>query len=108
MFIVASDLHEWERETHNFSLQNTNTNAYTVDAVQTLYVELFCTPKSSMKNPSLRVSGHGGSTKRTFIVENFAEVENGQWTTDGATGEQGYIDDERSCFSTWDDNEQSV
>ena len=25
--------------------------------------------------------------------------------TDEVTGEQGYVDDERSCFWTWDDNE---
>ena len=29
---------------------------------------LFCTPKSSMENPSLRVNKHGGSTSRTFIL----------------------------------------
>ena len=58
-----------------------------------------------MENPSLRVGGHGGSTNRTFIVENYAEDEYGQWPTDEVTGEQGYIDDERSCFWTWDDTE---
>ena len=60
-----------------------------------------------MENPSLRVSGHGGSTSRTFIVEDYPEDEYGQWATDEAPGEQGYIDDERSCFWTWDDNEQA-
>ena len=67
--------------------------AYTLDAERTVFVELFRTPKSSMENPSLRVSGHGG-TNRTFIVENCAEDEYGQWATDEATGEQGHIDDE--------------
>ena len=49
------------------------------------------------------MSGHGGSTNRTFIVEDYAD-ECGQWAADEATGEQG-IDDERSSFWTWDDNE---
>ena len=40
-----------------------------------------------MENPSLRVSGHVSSVY------------------DEVTGEQGYIDDERSCFWTWDDTE---
>ena len=75
------------------------------EAVRTVFVELFCTPKSSMENPSLRVSGHGSSTNRTFIVENYAEHEFGRWATDDVTGEQGYVDDERSFFWTWDDNE---
>ena len=41
------------------------------------------------------------------ICENrvHAEDEFGQWTKDEVTGEQGYVDDERSCFWTWDDTE---
>ena len=60
-----------------------------------------------MQNPSLFVSGHDGSTNRTFIFEDYPEDEYGQWATDEVTGEQGYIDDERSCFWTWDDTEYS-
>ena len=58
-----------------------------------------------MEDPSLRVSGHGSSMNRTFIVEDCAEDDFGQWAIDEVTGEQGYIDDGRSCFRTWDDNE---
>ena len=75
--------------------------ACTLDAVQTVFVDVFCSPKSSMENPTLFVSGHDGSTNRTFIVEDYPEDEYGQWATDEVTGEQGYIDDERSCFWTW-------
>ena len=32
---------------------------------------------------------------RTFIVEDFAEDEIGQWAKDEVTGEQGYIDNEK-------------
>ena len=49
-----------------------------------------------MENPPLRVSGHGGSTNRTFIVEDSVEDEFGQWATDEVTGERCYTDDERS------------
>ena len=66
-----------------------NVTDYTLDAVQTVFVELFCSPKSSLENPSLRVRGHGDSTSTTFIVENYAEDEYGQWATDEATGEKG-------------------
>ena len=58
-----------------------------------------------MENPTLRVNKHSGSTSRTFIVEDSTEDEFGQWATDEVTVEQGYIDDERSCFWTWDHNE---
>ena len=106
MFMVVSDLSEAQRETHKFpSLQGMNVIAYTFEAVRTVFVELFCTPKSSMENLSLRVSGHGSSMNRTFIVEDYAEDDFGPWATDEVAGEQGYIDDKRSCFWIWDDTE---
>ena len=58
-----------------------------------------------MENPSLRVSGHASSMNRTFIVEHYAEDDFGQRANDEVTGEQGYIDEKRSCFWTWDDTE---
>ena len=72
--------------------------AYTFEAVRTVFVELFCTLKSSTENPSLRANKDGSHTSRTFIVEDFIEDEFGPWATDEATGEQGYVDDEASCF----------
>ena len=78
-----------------------NVTVYTFEAVRTVFVELFCTPKSSMENCSLRVSGHSSSMNRTFIVEDYVEDDFGPWDIDEATSEQGYIDDERSCFWTW-------
>ena len=71
---------------------------YTLEAVKTVLVELCSTPKRSLENPSLRVSGHGSSMNRTFIVEGCAEDEFGRWAVGEVTVEQGYID-ERSCFS---------
>ena len=39
----------------------------------------------------------------TFIVEECAEDVFEQSAKDEVTGEHGYVDDERSCFWTWDD-----
>ena len=54
MFIVATDLSEAQRErlTNSLSLQGMDICAYTFETVRTVFVELFCTPKSSMENPS--------------------------------------------------------
>ena len=35
----------------------------TFEAVRTVFVEMFCTPKSLMENPSLHVSGHVSSMR---------------------------------------------
>ena len=88
MYTVASDLSEAQRErlTNSFSLQGMNVTAYTFETVRTVFVEVFCT---------LHGSGHGSSVNRTFIVEDYAVDQFGQWAKGGVTGEQGYIDDER-------------
>ena len=57
-----------------------------------------------MENPSLRVSGLVNSMNRTFIVEDYAGDEFGQWAKDEVTSEQG-VDDQRSCFWTWDNTQ---
>ena len=72
----------------------------TFENARTVFVELFYTPKSSMENQSLRVSKHVNNINTSFIVEDNAEDEFGQWAKDEVTGEQGYVDDERSCFWT--------
>ena len=74
-------------------LQEVDVTAYTFEKVRTVFVELFCTPKKSMENPSLGVNGHGGSTSRTFIVEDFIADIFGQWARDEATGEQRCVDE---------------
>ena len=107
MFVVASDLSEAQRErlSSSLSLQGVNVTAYTFGAERTVFVELLCTPIGAMENPSLRVNRYGGQTGRKFIVENVIEDEFGQWATDEETGEQGYVDDEGSCFWTWNNKE---
>ena len=103
MFIIASDV--TEALTSSLSLKGLNVTVGTFEAVKTTYLELLCAPRSSMENPSLRASGHVSSVNRTFIVEEYAEDDFGQWTKNEVASEQGHVDDERSCFWTWDDTE---
>ena len=58
MFVVANDLSGAQRERleSSLSLQGVEVTAYTLEAARTVFVDLFCTPKSSMENPSLRVN----------------------------------------------------
>ena len=75
MFIVASDVIEAQRErlTSSLSLKGMNTTTSTFQALRTTFLVLFCTPKSSMENPSLRVSGLVSSMNRMCIVDDYAE-----------------------------------
>ena len=67
-----------ERLASYLALKGMNITVYTFEAVRTVFVELFCTPKRSMENPSVRVSGHVSNMNRTFIVEDYAEDDFGQ------------------------------
>ena len=54
-----------------------------------------------MENPSLRVNEQGGRSARAGRTPSWKillKTKYGQWAIDELTGEQGYIDDERSCF----------
>ena len=83
-----------------------NITTYTFEAVRTTFLESICTPKRlDGKSLAPCVSGHVRSMNRKFIEEDCAEDDFGQWAKDEVTGEQGYVDDERSCFWTWDDTE---
>ena len=93
-----------ERLTSSLSLQGMNVTVYTLEAVKTVFVELFYTPERSMENPSLRVSGQGSSMNRTFIVEECAEDESGRWALDEVTGEHGALTMRDQVFRTWVDN----
>ena len=94
-----------ERLTNSFPLKRMNIIVYTFETKRTRFLESICAMKSSIENLSLRVSGHVSGMNRTFIVEDYAEDDFGQRAIDEVTGEQGCVDDERSCFWTWDDTE---
>ena len=71
VLIVASDLSEAQRERlmSAFNLQGMDVTAYTFEAVRKVFVNLFCTSKSSKENFSLRVNKYGSHASRTFIAE---------------------------------------
>ena len=60
--------------------------AYTLDTVQTVFVGLFCTLKSSMENPSLRVSGNGSSASNWKAISTMKDHVLGHETTMSALG----------------------
>ena len=69
MFTVASDLSEILRTrlTRCLCIQGMDVTAHTFEKVRAVFVELFCTPKSSMENPSLRTRRYS-DLSRDFAV----------------------------------------
>ena len=111
--IDARDLSELQRErlTSSLSIQGMDVTTYTFKRVKVAFDQLFCTPRSSMDNPSLRTSrikdplSRYCSFNRTFKVQDGSKENFEQWAADELSREQGYVDVKKnSCFWSCDDN----
>ena len=69
-------------------------------------MELFCAPRSSLDNPSIRVSGQGNHY-RTFCVleDGTLEGASGYWVQDDESGQEGFMGEFEDTFWTYDDTE---
>ncbi len=89
---------------------------YSFEVVKEAYLELFCAPRSSLDNPSLRAgskgqnpssraSGQGQYGRRSFCVleDGALEGADGYWVQDQETLEEGFIEEFEDIFWTWDD-----
>ena len=101
VFIVASDLTEPQRErlTSTMTLKGIRIENYTFEAIKEVFLELFCAPRSSLDNPSLRASGQG-SGPRSFVVLEDGTMDGaaGHWVQDDETGEEGFIGETDDTF----------
>ena len=105
MVTVQADLSEQQREklTTHMSLRGITLQGYTFEQIRECMIELFCAPRSSLENPSYRVSGQG----RTFAVLDYGELEgsHGYWAECEETGEEGFLPDFEEVFWVYDDDQ---
>ena len=75
---------------------------YTFQDVREVTIELFCAPKSSIDNPSLR----SVTAVRSFCVLDDGEMEgqDGYWVQDDETGEDSFLPEFDDVFWTYDDD----
>ena len=103
-FIVLADLSEPQRErlTSTLTLRGYTVQMYTFEVVREVFLELFCMPKSSLDNPSLRTGGG----QRAFCILDQGEVagEYGYWAEDDETGEEGFLPEMEDVFWTFQDD----
>ena len=97
VFLVQADLNENQRERFvtSMSLRQIDMAQYTYLQVKQLFMELFCTTRTGIADPTIR-----HVRRSTFLVldEGECEGETGYWVTEEETGDEGfvslYIDDE--------------
>ena len=101
--VVLADLQEaqGERFSSTMSLRGLTISDYTFDAVREVMIELFCAPKSSIDNPSLRTV----HAVRSFCVLDDGELDGqtGYWVEDDETGDEGFLPEFDDVLWVYDD-----
>ena len=90
VFLVQADLNEIQRERFvtSMSLRQIEMNQYMYLQVKQLFIELFCTTRTGIADPTIR-----HSKRSTFLVseEGECEGEQGYWAVEEETGEEGFV-----------------
>ena len=65
---------------------------YRLNELREVYLEIFCTTKTSVDNPLLAPSVHGG--RKTFLVidEGYLDNQEGYWVEDEEDGAEGFLE----------------
>ncbi len=100
---VLADLSEQQRERFAATMaqRGRRVERYTVELVREAFIELFCAPRSSLENPSLRTSADTG---RSFCIIDEGDLEgtSGYWVEDDDTGEVGFLPEFDDTFWLFD------
>ena len=92
VMVVQADLTEMQRErfASSMSLRGMSVQQYTTMAVRDMFIELFCAPRSSLENPSLRTGTV--QNQRSFCILEEGEMDGvtGYWAEDDDTGDVGF------------------
>eukprot|EP00439_Symbiodinium_sp_Y106_P031469 s5235_g3.t1 len=80
---------------------------YNTAELREVYLEIFCTTKTTVDNPLLAPSGHGG--RKTFLVieEGHLDGSEGYWVEDEDDGAEGFLEADEDAFWIYDEENHS-
>ncbi|OLQ08360.1 hypothetical protein AK812_SmicGene8147 [Symbiodinium microadriaticum] len=106
IFVSLSDLTQDRRQvlTSLMAHRNRVLADYRLNELREVYLEIFCTTKTSVDNPLLAPSGHGG--RKTFLVieEGYLDNQEGYWVEDEEDGAEGFLAADEDSFWVYDDD----
>ena len=106
IFVSLSDLTQDQRQvlTSLMAHRNRVLADYRMNELREVYLEIFCTTKTSVDNPLLAPSGHGG--RKTFLVieEGYLENQEGYWVEDEEDGTEGFLEADDDTFWVYDED----
>ena len=90
VFLVQADLNENQREhfVTSMSLRQIDMAQYTYLQVKQLFMELFCTTRTGIADPTIR---HVKRSTFLVIEEGEYEGETGYWVAEEETGDEGFV-----------------
>ena len=106
MFVSLADLTQDQRHvlTSLMAHRNRPLADYRIQELREVYLEVFCTTRTSVENPLLAPSGHAG--RKTFLVldEGYLDTYEGFWVEDEEDGAEGFLELDEDTFSVFDDD----
>ena len=104
IFVSLSDLTQDQRQvlTSLMAHRNRVLADYNTAELREVYLEIFCTTKTTVDNPLLAPSGHGG--RKTFLVieEGHLDGSEGYWVEDEDDGAEGFLEADEDAFWIYD------
>ena len=106
MFVSLADLTQDQRQvlTSLMAHRNRPVADYRIQELREVYLEVFCTTRTSVENPLLAPSGHAG--RKTFLVldEGYLDTYEGFWVEDEEDGAEGFLELDEDTFWVFDDD----
>ncbi|CAE7374757.1 Cpr [Symbiodinium natans] len=105
LFVTLSDLTQDQRQvlTSLMARKNRALTDYRVDELRTVYLEVFCTTKTTVDNPLLAPTSAPGRKSFIVIDEGTLDESQGYWCEDEDDGAEGFLDAFEDCFWVYDD-----
>ncbi|OLQ02455.1 hypothetical protein AK812_SmicGene14698 [Symbiodinium microadriaticum] len=105
IFVSLSGLTQDQRQvlTSLMAHRNRVLADYRLSELREVYLEIFCTTKTSVDNPLLAPSGHGGLKTFLVIQEGYLDNQEGYWVEVEEDGAEGFLEADEDAFWVYDE-----
>ena len=100
VFVPLADLTQDQRQvlTSLIAHRNRPLADYRIEEVREVYLEVFCTTRTSIENPLLAPSGNAGRKSFLIIQEGYLDNHEGFWVEDEDDGAEGFLELDEDAF----------
>ena len=106
MFVSLADLTQDQRQvlTSLMAHRNRPLADYRIEELREVYLEVFCTTRTSVENPLLAPSGNAGRKSFLIIEEGYLDKHEGFWVEDEDDGAEGFLELDEDAFWIYDED----